>query len=366
MNIYIEAYGCTANHDDGLIMAGLLEREGHTLTTLDHAELAILQTCVVKDTTNQKINHRLNQIYQTKKLIISGCMAESQYQRVKELYPKAGIINTFYITKINEVVSALDKDKPLHFIGKRKGEVKVGLPKNYNGLANIQIAQGCASVCYFCETKLAKGHIQSQPIDAIKEELKQVVLKGITQINITSTDNGCYGLDLGTNLPKLLKELINVQGNYQLRIGMMNPEHIKKYMYELIDMFKDPRIFPFLHIPIQSGSNQVLELMNRKYTIEECIKIINEFRKEIPNITIATDIIVGYPDEKEADFQKTIEFIKKMNIEVVNISRFSPRPGTIAARLPQLKTKVIKARSKELHEQYKSRKETREVVVKWL
>jgi tRNA A37 methylthiotransferase MiaB len=131
---------------------------------------------------------------------------------------------------------------------------------------------------------------------------------------------------------------------------MANPEHVKKYYKDLINIFKDKKIIKFLHLPVQSGSDKVLKDMKRDYTIKEFKKIVKEFRKEIPNICISTDIIVGYPTETEEDFKKTIELIKNLRFEVINVSKFASRPKTYASKLKQLQSQVIKERSKKISE----------------
>ena len=150
------------------------------------------------------------------------------------------------------------------------------------------------------------------------------------------------------------KEIIKIEGEFVVRVGMANPEHVKKYYKELAEVYKNEKIMKFLHIPIQSGSDKILKEMNRKYTIEEFKEIVNHFRKEIPGITISTDIIVGYPTETQEDFEQTVELFKELKFGVINISKFASRPRTKASKLKQLDTKIIKERSVELTKTYKN------------
>lgn len=177
-------------------------------------------------------------------------------------------------------------------------------------------------------------------------------------IYLTSQDNGCYGFDKKTNLAKLLKELLKFKGNYKIRVGMINPWYLMKFIDEMIDVYKDERVIKFLHIPVQSGSNKVLKEMKRGGNVDDFKKIFFKFRKEFPrqkfsDSTIATDIIVGYPTETEADFEKTLNLIKEIKPEVLNISSFSSRPRTEASKLKQLPSEIIKKRTRELNEVYR-------------
>jgi len=278
-------------------------------------------------------------------------MAEPEHELIKKLAPRASLVNTFHITKISDAVSDAIAKTRSYYLGKRKEE-KLGLPKIFDNKVSIQIAEGCIDSCFFCETKLAKGHVKSFSPERIASELKGYIVAGNKNINITSTDNSCYGFDIKTNLPKLLNDLVSIKGNFQLRIGMMNPGNVKPYLKELIEVYKSKKIIKFLHIPIQSGSNKVLKNMNRKHTIDDFRLIVNEFRKSIPGINISTDVIVGYSTEKEEDFKQTLKLIKEIKPDVINISRFSPRPGTMAAKLKQVPTETIRDRSRILAREF--------------
>jgi len=289
-------------------------------------------------------------------------MPAADNKLLKEIAPKAALISTQNITEINNVISKLLEGENLILTNKRK-EIKLGLPKLNpdNKIASLQISEGCASHCGFCSTKLAKGNLYSYPKEKIVEEMKKYVEQGYKRINLTSTDNGCYGIDLGYNLVDLLKDVIAIEGDFKLRVGMANPEHVKKYYKELADIYKNEKIMKFIHIPVQAGSDKILEEMNRKYTVEEYKRIVEEFRKQIPGITIATDIIVGYPTEDDSDFVKTVELVKELKFEVINISKFASRPRTKANKLKQLTSEVIKERSVELTKVYLETKENKEI-----
>lgn len=345
MDIYIKTYGCTANQDNEAIIRGLLKQ--HKFTEENKADIFIINTCIVKSATHSKVISKIKEIqkkYPKKQLIITGCLPSAELNLCKKLFPKASLISTHNITKIPEIIN---KEKQV-FVEKRK-EIKLLLPKIFkNDVATLQIAEGCLTSCTFCKTKLAKGTLKSFPKENIIKEIKNLS-KNYKIIKLTSTDNGCYGLDINSSLPQLLKEIISLKEDFKIRIGMINPEYAKKYLRELIEIYSSPKIIKFIHLPLQSASNKILKDMNRNYTIEDYTKIIKQLRKSIQSINIATDIIVGYPLESLEDFQQTYNFLKENKFEVVNLSKFSPMPGTVAAKLKQLDNKEIKRRSTLIH-----------------
>lgn len=341
MNVYILTYGCTANQDNEAIIKGLLK--DHTFVdSEDDADIVIVNTCIVKGTTENKIVTKIKSL-KNKKIIITGCMPKFNYDLCKEIAPNASLISTQNITRITEGLT-----KKVEYLDSKK-ETKVGLIKVIKDIPSIQVSEGCVNHCYYCGTKLAKGVLSSASIEEIKKELEKY--SNYKQINITATDIGCYGFDINTNLINLLKELVKVKGNFKLRVGMMNPVHVLKFVDELIEIFKNEKIVPFLHIPVQSGSNKVLKDMNRNYNVEDFKMIVNKFR-QIQKVTIATDIIVGYPTETEEDFNETVKLIKEIKPNVLNISRFTPRKGTKASQIKQLNSQVSKKRSMELSRIY--------------
>ena len=362
-NIRIKTWGCTANQDNEAIMAGFLLQEGHSLVKLDEeADLFIFNTCTVKGVTQNKIVDELQSLrkdFPEKKILISGCMAGAQEAFLKKLHPNASFVNTMHITKIPDAVERILHGE-IVTLTKKRYENKANLPKLYldKKIATIQISQGCADACYFCLTKLSQGFIKSFPLENIKAEVDNAVKKGIKTIYLTSQDNGAYGLDKEqqSQLVPLLKEIIDIPRDFKVRVGMANPRHLIPLQHELLEVYKNKKIMKFLHIPAQSGSNKVLKEMNRRHTVEEFKTLVQTFRKDIKNLTLSTDIICGYPTEEERDFQETLSFIKEIKPEVLNISKFAPRPKTKAAQMKQLPSQEIKRRTKILTELFQELK----------
>lgn len=347
MKVYIETYGCSANVNDSEIMAGLLGKSGHSVVAEEDAEAIIVNTCTVKGPTEAKIRSRIRVLRDSgKKLVIAGCMAEAQTDLVKGLVPEAAIIGTH---RIGEIVDVVEGRTNLAVGG--SGVDKASLPRlSFNSVVSIiQVNDGCLGSCSFCITKLARGNTFSYPMGTIRNAVQDAVQNGCREIWLTSQDTGTYGLDRRTSLPQLLQEVCSVEGDFFVRVGMMNPTLANNLLQPLIAAFKNKKIFKFLHIPLQSGSNSVLAAMKRGYKVETFRKIVDEFRKQLPQITIATDIICGFPTETEEDFEQTMSIIREFQPDVVNVSRFWPRQGTAAAAMKKLPDAIVMERSRRLH-----------------
>jgi len=351
MKLNIITYGCTSNKDNSEIISGLLLKDKHELTNLEKADIIIINSCAVKQKTDNKIQGLIKNIlkkYPEKRIIITGCMPNAEYKILRKLAPNASLVNSFHITDIPKSLN-----ERIELLSFRK-ESKLNLPKlNNSKIYNIQISEGCLSKCNYCSTKLAKPNLYSFPKEEIINEIKKAISLGYQRINLTSTDTSCYGFDINTNLPKLLNGINKIKGNFLIRVGMANPQFIKKYKKELVKEFSSDKIMKFLHLPLQSGSDKVLKEMKRGHSVKDFIDIVSLFRKNIPKISIATDIIVGYPTETEQDFKKTLDVIKQIKPEVLNISKFSSRPNTSASKLKQLDSKIVLKRSQELTKLYK-------------
>jgi MiaB-like tRNA modifying enzyme len=351
MKVYIETYGCSANRNDSEIMINLLKNSNLEITNkISNADLLIINTCIVKQATKSRMIERIRFLSSfNKPLIVAGCFPKVEKERIKKINPKASLIGPNSIDKIVEVAKETLKGKSIEILDGNANKAK--LPSyRFNPIIEIvQIASGCLSSCSFCVSRIARGFLRSYRISDIKEKIENAVKRGAKEIWITSQDNSAYGRDIGVTLIDLLESILEIEGNFWIRIGMMNPLHFKKIEVEkLAEIFKNEKIFKFLHLPVQSGSNKVLKDMKRGYTVEEFLDWVRIFRKKVKKITISTDIIVGFPTETEKDFEETILLLKKLKPDVVNLSKFSLHPQTEAAKFKQLSSKVIDERSKTL------------------
>ena len=196
------------------------------------------------------------------------------------------------------------------------------------GIVNIE--EGCLDACAYCSTRLVKGRLHSYPVADIVQQVKSLVADGCIEIQLTGQDCGCYGFDTGTNLAELVAQILDeVPGNYKMRLGMGNPRHMQRYTDALLKCFDDERVYKFIHLPVQSGSEDILKAMNRKHSAQDYIDLAEAFNR-IPRFTLSTDLIVGFPGESERDFQDTLAILEKTRPTVCNITRFVPRPNTPA------------------------------------
>ena len=202
------------------------------------------------------------------------------------------------------------------------------------------------SECTFCQTKLAKGDLQSYRLGDIVRQVKHEIEDGCVEVWLTSTDNGCYGLDIGTNLPELVRKVSEIERDFMVRVGMMNPMYLPHINERLLESFASDKVFKFLHIPVQSGSDKVLKDMKRLHTPKIFHDVDSAFRGRFDRFTIATDVIVGFPTETEDDFNRTVEMLDKTRPDVINLSRYSARSGTKASQMEQIDVSEVKRRSK--------------------
>jgi MiaB-like tRNA modifying enzyme len=350
--IFVEAYGCSASFADSEMISGLIVNGGHTLATSpSESDLNLIVTCSVKDTTANKMMYRIKSL-KTKPLIVAGCLAKAEQSNVEKFTENASLLGPNSLGKTLDVINST-------LMGKKQIALedsdlsKVGLPKvRLNSAVGIvEIASGCMSECTFCQTKLAKGDLSSYRLGDIVRQVQTEIKEGCKEVWLTSTDNGCYGFDIGTDLPTLVNAVSEIPKDFMIRVGMMNPMYMSRIKQNLIESYDNEKVFKFLHIPVQSGSDKVLNDMKRGHTSETFREIVKKTKERFENFTISTDIIVGFPSETEEDFQKTITLLDETKPDVVNLSKYSARPGTDAAELKQIDAAEIKRRSKVIFDQ---------------
>ncbi len=343
--IFIKTYGCAHNQADSEFMAGLLSQAKYQITnSIEDSNLVIINTCTVKDPSEKKFFTQLERI--KKPIVIAGCIPQADKEN-----PKLKEFSLLGVKQIHRVLEAVDKTlngEKIKFLD-TKG-LTLNLPKiRRNPVVEIvPISNGCLGACTFCKTKQARGVLDSFPLADIITQIRVSLDEGVKEIWLTSEDLGAYGLDIKSSLPELLTQILKIQKDFKLRLGMMNPEYVKKYADQLIEILKDDRIFKFIHCPVQSGNNKVLKNMKRKYLIEDYKTSINKLKSAIPNLTVSTDIICGFPQETDEEFNDTLELVKEFKFPVLNISKFYPRPNTPAIKMGILPTHIVKERSLKL------------------
>ncbi|MCX8188816.1 MAG: tRNA (N(6)-L-threonylcarbamoyladenosine(37)-C(2))-methylthiotransferase [Nitrososphaeria archaeon] len=353
--VYFETYGCSYNNADTKIMENIVSKKYEVVEDIRLADIIVLNTCYVKTSTEHRIVNRIKELtskYSGKKMIIAGCMSLVDKEKAVISNPRASLIGPQNIDKINEVIERMLRNETVYYTSYQRLDKSL-LPKLWKKnevIRIVQICEGCADACRYCCTRIARGPIFSFKTENILEEVRRGVLEGAKEFWLTAQDTSAYGIDSGTNLAELVEKVVEIDGQFYIRIGMMNPHHTLKILDKLIEIYKSPKVFKFLHLPVQSGSNRILKMMRRRYTIEDAEFIIESFRNVFPNITFATDIIVGYPGEEEDDFMKTLKFLEKTKPDIVNLSKFGKRPKTDVEINKECDVKVLKDRSRRVHE----------------
>jgi len=350
--IFVEAYGCSASFADSEMISGLILNGGHTLVgNSSESDLNIIVTCSVKDSTANKMMHKIKSL-KSKPLIVAGCLPKAEKDTVERFSEKASLLGPNSLGKTLQVINSTMNGKKQ--IALEDSDLsKVGLPKvRLNPAVGIvEIASGCMSECTFCQTKLSKGDLSSYRLGDIVRQVETEIREGCKEVWLTSTDNGCYGLDIGTDLPSLINAVVEIPENFMVRVGMMNPMYLPRIKERLIESFDNTKVFKFIHVPVQCGSDKVLQDMKRGHTAGAFREIVKKVKERFGQFTISTDIIVGFPSETEEEFQKTIALLDETKPDVVNLSKYSARPGTDAAEWKQLDATEIKRRSKIIFEQ---------------
>ncbi len=348
--VYVKSFGCPTNLADGEVITGCLSKAGFEIVEETHnANILIYNTCAVKSPTENRIIDILKKAPRDKRLIVTGCLPLINYERLKAEVDFDGVMGPAPGAKIVEVVHRVDKGRNVVALV-RNTKPNLSLPKvPINSVISIiPINYGCLGACSYCCVIFARGSLRSYPVSEIVEKVKHDLAFGAKEIWLTSQDTACYGKDIVTNLGDLMKRICEIEGRFFVRIGMMTPNQALEILDELIEAYKNRKIFKFLHLPVQSGDDEVLMHMNRFYTVDDFKRVIAAFREEIPRITVATDVICGFPGESREAFEQTMKLIKEIQPDVVNISKFFPRPHTLSRKMKLLPPQEIKERSKKM------------------
>ncbi|HYM39181.1 MAG TPA: tRNA (N(6)-L-threonylcarbamoyladenosine(37)-C(2))-methylthiotransferase [Thermoplasmata archaeon] len=329
MKVYVEAYGCTQNYGEARLMQEALASNGHVLTASeDQADAHVLVTCTVVEATERKMVRRMKELAaRDKPLVVAGCMAAAQRDRVRAIVPRAQLLPPRKWPQIVELLGAGTA------CGDRAAETEA-LGFGWQD-AIVPIAQGCAGRCTYCITRVARGAVKSYPVETVVEQVRRHVERGSKEIKLTGQDTGAYGRDTGSNLAELVYAIDTIPGEFRVRIGMADPLTILPVLEPLLDAYGSEKVFKFLHLPVQSGDDRVLERMRREYTVADFETIVDGFREAFPRLTLSTDVILGFPGETEEEFESTMDLVRRVRPDIVNVTRFSARPGTPAAAMPE-------------------------------
>jgi len=351
--VYIETHGCWLNRGESEVAKTILLEKGYEIVnTPSSADVVLVNTCAVRGDTETNTLARLEELKKIApqaKFIVAGCLVNVRPRSILEVLPKASLLEPDAITRIGDVV---EREEPVYIL--RRYERDLALLPRYQGGPTyvLPIQSGCAGSCSFCVEWVARGRkVKSYPVELVVSAVKDAVSKGAKEVYLTGQDVASYGLDIGASLPELLEILLEeVPGDYRIRIGMMEPAMLRRYVDRLTPLFKDSRLYKYFHVPVQHGDDRVLSLMNRKYTVGEYKLLVQRIREEVGLSSIVTDIIVGFPGETEKSFQNTLRLLEEIMFDKVHVARYTLRPFTAGYLLPGIPEPEKKRRSRIVSE----------------
>jgi threonylcarbamoyladenosine tRNA methylthiotransferase CDKAL1 len=352
MRILVKSYGCSTNFADGEVLAGCLTQAGFDLAqSIPEADVIVYNSCAVKGPTEDRMISLLKRTPDGKKVVVAGCLPLTNFDRLQRDVRFDAAIGPATGQEIVDVVKrVLAGERVVSLEGALYGKPMLRLPRLTKNpvVSLIPVSYGCLGSCAYCCVVFARGRLRSSSIEEIVEKVKCDLASGAKEFWLTSQDMACYGKDLDTNLATLLKSVCAVNGDFRIRVGMMTPNFALDILHELVEAFRSVKVLKFLHLPVQSGDDTVLKRMRRCYTIQDFKKIVAAFREAFPELTLATDVICGFPGENKKAFENTLRLINEVKPDIVNISKFFGRPGTAAAKMPDaVKQTEIKRRSAE-------------------
>lgn len=343
MRVWVKGFGCAANLAEAEQLSAFVHQHAELVSDPKQADAIVIHSCGVKKATEFKLKRSIAGLRlqnPNAKILVSGCLPKinpSLLQHEQNLVQLDA--------KLEGVASALH-------LPAGSFSPSLSLPVSFSDsvISTMVIANGCLSNCSFCGTKKAKGVLKSFPVRDLEQRFVSDLQQGKKEFWLASQDNGCYGFDLNRNLPELVAALLDA-GNgfdFRIRIGMLSPQYLDRFFDAFLELFRDKRVYRFVHLPLQSGSDRVLREMRRSYSVGQFEAWVKELRAKVPDLSLSTDIITGFPTETENEFEETLSAVERLAPDVVNISRFGLRPGTVAASLPQLNDREKTDRSHRL------------------
>lgn len=367
MRVFVKTFGCSTNLADGEVLAGCLSEAGFEIVcSPEDADVLVFNTCAVKTPTENRMFDLLRHVSRGKKLIVAGCLPLINFERLCREVRFDGVVGPAFGEGIVDVVREVLRGKRVVLLDEGCLSVKpsLRLPRlRVNSVVGIvPVCYGCLGSCAYCCVRFARGRLRSYGVDVIVDRLRRDLGVGVREFWLTGQDVACYGLDLGMNIVDLLRAVCGIEGEFFVRVGMMNPNRVLGFLDDLVDVYKvcgergrsieggdRGCLFWFLHLPLQSGDDEVLRRMRRGYGMEQFRRVVDAFRRVCSGLTLATDVIVGFPGESERAFKRTLELLEEVKPDVVNVSKFFGRPKTEALRMePKVPVGVVKERSRRV------------------
>jgi len=353
LRYYIESYGCQMNSHDSEILAGMFEAMGFSAAAnKEEADLILFNTCCVREHAEKRVFGNVGALKKQKDanpgLIIGvcGCMMQ-QPEVAKRLYKRYPFVNLVFGThSLYELPALMQKvlqgERPFS-LHETDGDVVEGLPvlRSAGVSTSVSIMYGCNNFCSYCIVPYVRGRERSRLPEQILDEVRELVSNGYSEITLLGQNVNSYGKDIsGCTFAQLLGKLNEIQGLKRIRFMTSHPKDLSDELIE--SMAELPKVCNHIHLPVQSGSNRILKLMNRKYTREEYLLLVEKLRKRVPDVELTTDVIVGFPGETEEDFLETLDLMNTVGYAAAFTFMYSPRIGTVAARMEDQVDETIK------------------------
>ncbi|WP_445370329.1 tRNA (N(6)-L-threonylcarbamoyladenosine(37)-C(2))-methylthiotransferase MtaB [Methylomonas sp. HW2-6] len=349
MQIHLKTLGCRLNEAELETWAQAFQAKGHAITrNVNDAQLVVINSCAVTQDAVKKSKQLIRRVHRDNpqaKLVVSGCYATLNESEAAQLMGVDLIVgNNDKNQLVERTLSELNMDS-MPAMSTEPGEVS--LFSRGRQRAFVKVQDGCRYRCTFCIVTVARGEERSRSVDEVVAEINALHGQGINEAIITGVHLGGYGSDIGSNLAELVQAILARTEIPRLRMGSLEPWELPDGFFEL---FKNPRLMPHLHLPLQSGSDSVLRRMARRCKTAEFAELVNQARSTIPHFNVTTDIIVGFPGETEQEWRESVEYIQRVGFGHIHIFSYSPREGTKAAGLPdQISPDLKRQRSRELH-----------------
>ncbi|MBI2206965.1 MAG: tRNA (N6-isopentenyl adenosine(37)-C2)-methylthiotransferase MiaB [Candidatus Rokubacteria bacterium] len=351
--LHLITYGCQMNEYDSERVAGLLRDARWELTTDEReADLILLNTCAIREKAEDKVFSKLGELRRLKSsnpdlvLGVMGCMAQLHQATIQSRAPYVDLVfGSPAISRVTELVDHVRRERrPVMDTGEGPlVKITARAPSASRLRAFVTVMEGCEKHCTFCVVPTTRGRERSHTPETILAEVRGLVADGVKEVTLLGQTVNAYGRDLTppTDLGELFWWLNDVDGLERIRFTTSNPYNLTP---RLIRAFRDvPKVCEWFHLPLQSGSNRILARMNRGYTVERYLELIAELRDAVPDVTLSTDIIVGFPGETDDDFQATLAVVERVGYDNVFAFRYSRRPGTPAATMPDQVPDDVKA-----------------------
>lgn len=340
---YILTMGCQLNENDSEKLIGIMEEMGYSKSEdIKNADLYVINTCCVRENAEEKLFGKLGELKKIKEnkniiIAIGGCMMQEEHitEKIKKSYPFVDVVfGTHTLHKFPEdLYIAITKNKKVKDVIDIDGEIYEGLPvkRSSNKQASVIIMYGCNNFCSYCIVPYVRGRERSRKPEDILNEIKELAKEGYREITLLGQNVNSYKGGENYNFANLLEDVDKIEGIEVIRFVSPHP---KDFTDDVIDVIsKSKKISRLIHVPLQSGSTNVLKEMNRKYTKEQYLDLIKRIRNKITDVVFSTDIIVGFPGETEEDFEDTIDVVKQVNFEQIFMFIYSRRIGTRADKM---------------------------------